>query len=255
MQRAKFIIHTEEEIARIRVAARITALARDQIADAVRVGMSTKELDMIAGTIIRDLGAEPAFLNYCGYPANICISRNDVVVHGIASEKEIIREGDIVSVDVGARINGAVGDTAKTVFAGGGEPPADVKRLLEGTEKALEAGISAALNGHCMHDLSAAVEKVGVSHHLGIVREYVGHGCGIRLHEPPDVPNFTSFGRGVKLLPGMVLCIEPMFNLGSHKIYVESDDWTVRTADGKWSAHFEHMVLIGEDRTEVLTSV
>lgn len=254
MLRRNYIIHTPEEIEKIRVAARLTAMARDQIADSVQEGMSTKELDMIAGAIIRSTGGKPAFLGYCGYPANICISVNDVVVHGIASDKEIIKRGDVVSVDVGVSYGGAVGDTAKTVYVGG-EPEEDVKRLLDGTKLALEAGIKAAVNGHCIHDLSAAVERVGVEHHLGIVREYVGHGCGIRLHEPPDVPNFTSHGSGVKLLPGMVLCIEPMFNLGTHKIYVESDEWTVRTADGKKSAHFEHMVLIGEDRTEVLTSV
>jgi len=254
MLRRNYIIHTPEEIERIRVAARLTAIARDRIADSVQEGMTTKELDMIAGAIIRDMGAEPAFLGYCGYPANICISLNDVVVHGIASQKEIIRKGDIVSVDVGASVNGAMGDTAKTVYVGG-TPDPDVQRLLDGTRLALEAGIKAAVNGNCMHDLSAAVERVAVEHHLGIVREYVGHGCGIRLHEPPDVPNFTTPGQGVKLLPGMVLCIEPMLNLGTHKVFVEPDQWTVRTADGKKSAHFEHMVLIGEDRTEVLTSV
>lgn len=254
MLRRNYIIHTAEEIERIRIAARITAVARDRIADSVQEGMTTKELDMIAGAIIRDLGAEPAFLNYCGYPANICISVNDVVVHGIASQREVIRKGDIVSVDVGASINGAVGDTAKTVFVGEAPDP-DVRRLLDGTMLALEAGVKAAVCGGCIRDISAAVERVGQEHRLGIVREYVGHGCGIRLHEPPDVPNFTTPGCGVRLQPGMVLCIEPMFNLGTHKVYVESDRWTVRTADGKKSAHFEHMVLIGEDRTEVLTSV
>ena len=135
----------------------------------------------------------------------------------------------------------------------GGEPDADNQRLLDGTRLALEAGIAAAKNGNCMRDLSGAVEKVGQAHKLGIVRDFVGHGCGIRLHEPPDVPNFTTPGSGIKLLPGMVLAIEPMFNLGTYKVYVEKDNWTVRTADGKRSAHFEHMVLIGEDQTEVLT--
>lgn len=256
MLRRNFIIHTPEEIERIRVAARTTALARSRIASEVHAGMTTYELDMIAGAIIRSMDAKPAFLGYCGYPANICISVNDVVVHGIASQDCVIQDGDIVSVDVGAFIDGAVGDTAETVYVG--DPaamPADVKRLLDGTRKSLDAGIAAALHGHCMQDLSAAVEQVAVEHHLGVVRDYVGHGCGIHLHEPPDVPNFATHSRGVKLLPGMVLCIEPMLNLGTHKVYVEPDQWTVRTADGKKSAHFEHMVLIGENRTEVLTIV
>ncbi len=257
MQKRKYIIHTPAEIERIRVAAHLTAVAREQIADSIRPGMTTQELDMIAGAVIRSLGGKPAFLGYAGFPSNICISVNDVVVHGIASPNKVIQSGDIVSVDVGIFYDGAVGDTAKTVFVGDGEPDAEIKRLLDGTSLALEAGIAAAKNGKVIRDIAAAVEKVGQAHKLGIVREYVGHGCGIHLHEPPDVPNFTDprHGRGVKLQPGMVLCIEPMFNLGTHKVYVESDDWTVRTADGKKSAHFEHMILIGEDETEVLTRV
>ncbi len=257
MLKRKYIIHTPAEIEKIRVAARLTAAAREQIAASIQPGMSTKDLDMIAGAVIHSLGGKPAFLGYGGFPANICISVNDVVVHGIASPAKIIQPGDLVSIDVGISYNGAIGDTAKTVIAGGMEPDADVKRLLDGTELALEAGISAAKNGNAIRDIAAAVEKVGTAHKLGIVREYVGHGCGIRLHEPPDVPNFTDprHGLGVRLQPGMVLCIEPMFNLGTHKVYVESDDWTVRTADGKKSAHFEHMILIGEDETEVLTRV
>lgn len=256
MLKCKYIIHTPGEITRIREAARATAIARDQIAEAVQEGMSTQELDMIAGAIIRSLGGKPAFLGYGGFPCNICISLNDVVVHGIASPNKIIKKGDIVGLDVGVAINGAIGDCARAVYVGG-EPEGDEKRLLDGTVAALEAGIAAARNGNCVRDISAAVEKVANANKLGIVRDYVGHGCGIRLHEPPDVPNFTDprHGHGAKLLPGMVLCIEPMLNLGTHKVFVESDNWTVRTADGKKSAQFEHMILIGEDQTEVLTRV
>ena len=255
MLKRKAIIHTPEEIARIRIAARTTAIARDQIAASVQEGMTTGELNLLAGAVIRSLGGKPAFLGYGGFPANICISLNDVVVHGIASDKQVIKKGDIVSVDVGVAIEGAVGDTATSVYVGG-EPEGDIKRLLDGTRLSLEAGIAAAKNGGTVYDISAAVEKVGIAHKLGIVRDYVGHGSGIRLHEPPDVPNFTTIhSKQVKLVPGMVLCIEPMFNLGTHRVFVESDDWTVRTADGKKSAHFEHMILIGEDQTEVLTSV
>ena len=230
----------------------MTAQAREQIAASVTEGMTTGELDMIAGAIIRDLGGTPAFLGYNGFPGNICISVNDEVVHGIANNQRIIGKGDVVSVDVGVSINGAVGDSAKTVYVGT-EPPENIKRLLEGTELSLEAGINAAKNGNCIQDISRAVEKVAGQYRLGVVREYVGHGCGIHLHEPPEVPNFATKSRGAKLLPGMVLCIEPMLNLGTHRVYVESNHWTVRTADGKKSAHFEHMVLITEGQAEVLT--
>jgi len=253
MLRKPYIIHTQEEIERIRVAAAAAARAREQIAAAVIPGMTTKELDMIAGAVIRDLGGIPTFLGYSGYPANICISVNEEVVHGIASPRRVINEGDVVSVDVGVTINGAVGDTAKTIYVGSGVPPKDVQRLLSGTELSLEAGILAAKNGNCIQDISRAVERVAVQHDLGVVREYVGHGCGIHLHEPPEIPNFSTRSPGVRLQPGMILCIEPMLNLGTHRVYIQPDEWTVVTADGKKSAHFEHMVLIKEGQSEVLT--
>ncbi|MBO4303170.1 MAG: type I methionyl aminopeptidase [Lentisphaeria bacterium] len=250
-----YIIHTEEEIRRIRVAASMTAQARDRIAENVHPGMTTFDLDEIAGEIIRSMGGVPTFLNYCGYPGNICISVNDEVVHGIRSRTRFILEGDIVSVDVGVTFDGAVGDCAKTVYAGKGPVPEDIQRLLSETERALEEGIKAAHRGGHVRDISAAVEKVANAAKLGIVREYVGHGCGIRLHEPPDVPNFTLLRKGPELQSGMVLCVEPMLNLGTHKVYVEPDGWTVRTKDGAPSAHFEHMILITENGTEVLTRV
>lgn len=252
MLRKSTIIHTPEEIARIRVAAAAAAQAREKIAAMAEPGMTTKELDIIAGSVIRSLGGVPTFLGYGGFPANICISLNDVVIHGIANDT-VIQKGDVLSIDVGVTLNNAIGDTAKTFVVGDAEPSPEIKRLIEGTELSLEAGIKAAKNGNCIQDISKAVEKVGLAHKLGIVREYVGHGCGIRLHEPPEVPNFSSRSRGEKLQPGMVLCIEPMMNLGTHRVYVERDNWTVRTADGKKSAHFEHMVLITEGQTEVLT--
>ena len=252
-----FILHTPDEIRRIRVAAHLTALARDRIAEQARPGMSTKELDDIAGAIIRSLGGKPAFLGYCGYPANICISVNDEVVHGIASPDRFLLKGDVVSIDVGVSFDGAMGDTAKTIcLCDDGPVPDDTARLLEGTRLALDAGIRAAHTGGCIRDISRAVEKTAKAYKLGIVRDYVGHGCGIKLHEPPEVPNFVSYEKGPRLQPGMVLCIEPMLNLGTWKIYVEPDHWTVRTADGEKSAHFEHMILITEEgQPEVLTSV
>jgi len=255
MKRRNFVIHTPEEIVRIREAARVTALAREEIAALAHPGMTTLELDELAGAVIRATGGIPTFLNYNGFPRNICISVNDVVVHGIASEKCVLKEGDIVSVDVGVTLNGGIGDTAKTVLVGNKPTSKDIERLLAGTEEALEAGIAAAKPGGHVGDISRAVAKVAGEYKLGIVRDLVGHGCGTRLHEPPEVPNFVSTSEGPVLAPGMVLCIEPMLNLGTARVYVEPDQWTVRTADGQPSAHFEHMILITETHTEVLTRV
>ena len=249
---AKAIVHTEEEIIRIRRAAQVTAEVRDKIANSIEAGMSTAQLDEIAAAYIAETGGTSAFLGYCGFPGNICISLNDVVVHGIRSADRIIREGDIVSIYVGVRIDGAVGDTARTVAVG--EVSADVKRLLAGTVEALDAGIAACRVGNRVGHISSAVEKTAHKHRLGVVRDYVGHGCGIKLHEPPEVPNFSGWGSGVKLEPGMVLAIEPMLNLGTWKVVTDrSDHWTVRTCDGLYSAHFEHMVLITENQPEILT--
>ena len=249
---AKAIAHTEEEIIRIRRAAQVTAEVRDKIANSIEAGMSTAQLDEIAAAYIAETGGKSAFLGYCGFPGNICISLNDVVVHGIRSADRIIREGDIVSIDVGVSIDGAMGDTARTVAVG--EVSADVKRLLSGTLEALDAGIAACRVGNRVGHISSAVEKTAHKHRLGVVRDYVGHGCGIKLHEPPEVPNFSGWGSGPKLEPGMVLAIEPMLNLGTWKVITDrSDHWTVRTGDGLYSAHFEHMVLITENQPEILT--
>ena len=249
---AKAIVHTQEEIIRIRRAAQVTAEVRDRIAAAIEPGMSTKQLDQIAGAYIAETGGTSAFLGYCGFPGNICISLNEVVVPGIGNADQIIREGDVVSIDVGVRIDGACGDTARTVAVG--EVSADVKRLLKGTVEALDAGIAACTPGNRVGHISSAVEKCAQRHRLGVVRDYVGHGCGIKLHEPPEIPNFSGWGSGAKLEPGMVLAIEPMLNLGTWKVITDrSDHWTVRTCDGLYSAHFEHMVLITENQPEILT--
>ncbi|MBQ4328496.1 MAG: type I methionyl aminopeptidase [Lentisphaeria bacterium] len=248
----KRIIHTPEEIKRIRRAAEVTAGVRDEIARLAHPGMTTFDLDQLAGTLINASGGRSAFKNYHGYPGNICISVNDVVIHGIGRPDQIITEDDIVSIDVGVNIDNAIGDTALTF--GFKEPSSDVKRLLEGTRQALMDGIAAARRGAYVRDISAAVEKCARRNKLGVVREYVGHGCGIQLHEPPEVPNYTGFGKGARLEPGMVLCIEPMLNLGTDSVKLDrKDNWTVRTADGSLSAHFEHMILITENEPEVLT--
>ena len=247
-----FIIHSPEEINAIRVAAQAAAFVREQLVSIAVPGMSTKELDDIAGTLIASRGGKSAFLGYRGYPGQTCISLNDKVVHGIGSPSEIMRDGDVVSVDIGVNIAGGIGDTAKS-FVVGARPFPDITMLLEKTEEALMAGISAALKGNYIRNISAEIEKIARKAGLGIVREYVGHGCGTKLHEPPEIPNFVTGNRGPMLMPGMVLAIEPMLNLGTHKVYTEPDNWTVRTLDGKVSAHFEHTVLITDNQPEILT--
>ena len=248
----KRIIHTPDEIIRIRRAAAVTAGVRDEIARLAHPGMTTFDLDQLAGQLINATGGKSAFFNYHGYPGNICISVNDVVIHGIGRPDQIITENDIVSIDVGVSIDGAMGDTALTF--GFKEPDKDTKRLLDGTRDSLMEGIAAARCGAFVRDISAAVEKCARRHKLGIVRDYVGHGCGIQLHEAPEVPNYTGWGKGPRLEPGMVLCIEPMLNLGTDSVKLDrTDHWTVRTADGKLSAHFEHMILITDNEPEILT--
>ncbi|MBO4647371.1 MAG: type I methionyl aminopeptidase [Lentisphaeria bacterium] len=252
--RPDFIIHTPEEIVRIKHAAAKAAQVRERICSLVRSGMTTWDLDELAGEVIRASGGVPTFLGYRGFPGNICISINDEVVHGIRSRERFILNGDVVSIDVGVTFEGCVGDTAKTIYVGDDIPP-DIERLLKFTESALECGLAAAHPGGYVQDISRGVEMEAKRGRLGIVEEYVGHGCGTKMHEPPDVPNYVQHRRGPMLQPGMVLCVEPMLNLGSKRVYVESDGWTVRTRDGEPSAHFEHMLLIAETGTEVLTRV
>lgn len=245
------VIHTPEEIGRIRVAAAKTAEVRDRLAELVRPGMTTLQIDLLAGELIHAVGGESAFLNYRGFPGNICISVNDEVVHGIGVDSRIVQERDIVSLDIGVSYGGAVGDSAITV--GFGELPAETARLLRATREALMAGIQAAVKDHYIRDISRAIEKRAMRDRLGIVRELVGHGVGMRLHEPPDIPNFVTPIKGPRLVPGMVLAIEPMLNLGGHRVVSEADGWTIRTRDGSLSAHFEHTILITEQQPEILT--
>ena len=246
-----YVIHTPEEIEKIRVAMAMTARVRDQLVDLVRPGMSTLQIDQLAGDLIRATGGTSGFLNYHGFPGNICISLNDEVVHGIGVANRIVQESDIVSVDIGVSYNGAVGDTAVTF--GFGELPVDTRRLLKATREALMAGIAAARKGNFIRDISRAVEKRALADQLGIVREMVGHGVGVQLHEPPDVPNYVTPVKGPRLVPGMVLAIEPMLNLGTNRIKQDSDGWTIRTRDGSLSAHFEHSILITDNEPEILT--
>lgn len=252
-KKTNFVIHTDSEIEGIRKAAQAAASVKNQLASMVRPGMSTKEIDILAGTLISSTGGISAFLGYRGYPGQICISLNDEVVHGIGSQQRVISPGDVLSLDIGVNLDGYIGDNATSVIVGGVNTDPDVERLLSGTEAALESGINAALPGKRIRDISASVEKTAKKFRLSIVREYVGHGCGVSLHEPPEIPNYVMNNPGPELRPGMVLAIEPMLNLGKRNVITDKDGWTVRTKDGKLSAHFEHMILITEKYPEILT--
>ncbi len=249
----KYVLHSEDDICGIRKAAKAAASVRQSLCELVRPGMTTGDVDRMAAGLLSAAGGASAFLGYRGFPGILCVSVNDEVVHGIGTADRRIQPGDLVSVDVGVKLQGYIGDTATSFIAGGLEPDEDVKRLMAGTLEALDQGIKAAVPGSCVGDVSAAVQKTARKHGLGIVRDYVGHGCGKKLHEPPEVPNFTSRDKGVTLRPGMVLAIEPMLNLGKGNVVVDRDGWTVRTKDGSLSAHFEHMVLITNSGPEILT--
>lgn len=242
---------SKSEIETMREAGRISARALRLVGEAVRPGVSTQELDEIAETAIRDEGAVPAFLGYHGFPRTLCTSLNSQVVHGIPSKSVVLREGDIVSVDVGAVISGYYGDTARTFAVGEISP--DARRLLEVTDASLMAGIAAARIGNHLFDIGHEVQTVAEGAGFSVVREYVGHGIGRQMHEDPSVPNYGSPGKGPRLETGMVLAIEPMVNMGAHAVDALSDGWTVVTRDGSLSAHFEHTVAITEEGPLILT--
>lgn len=252
--RGRVVIHSGAEIAAIREAARAAAGVRDELVRMIQPGMSTLDVDRMAGMLIRNHGGDSAFFGYRGFPGQICISLNDEVVHGIGRADRIIRAGDLVSVDIGVRLAGGIGDTATTVVVGASGGDGLAEKLIAVTAESLVAGIAAACGGRDLSDIGAAVEGRVKKAGFTVVRDFVGHGCGTELHEPPEVPNFAMPARGLLLQPGMVLAIEPMVNAGSCRVTVDPvDGWTVRTADGSLSAHVEHMVLITEGKAEVLT--
>jgi len=234
----------------MREAGRLAACVLKHVCDEIRPGVTTAALDALAAGIMSAHGVRSAFLGYNGYPAHTCISVNETVIHGIPGPR-VIRDGDIVSIDVGVWFEGFVGDNARTVPVNVGDPA--VLSLLCETERALHAGIAAARPGARLGDVSHAVELVANRAKLGIVREFVGHGCGRDLHEEPQIPNTGASGRGPVLKEGMVLCLEPMFNLGSRHVKTLQDGWTVVTADGKPAAHFEHEIAITAGGAEILT--
>ena len=246
-------LKNSEQLALMKEAGRITGEALLVAEEAIRDGISTKELDQKIRTHIEKSGARPSFLGYGGFPGSACISLNHEVIHGIPSSKKFIREGDIVKVDVGAYYRGFHGDSARTFAVGRVSEDAD--RLIAVTKACFEAAVTMAIPGNRIGDISAIVQKTAEDAGYSVVRKYVGHGVGMQLHEDPEVPNFGRAGHGVRLYPGMTLAIEPMINIGGFDVNVLKDNWTVVTADGSLSAHYEHTIAITNDGPVLLTDV
>lgn len=246
------IIKSPSEIKMMRQAGKIVAATLQALVEHVSPGVITAELDDIAVREIQSRGGIPSFKGYRGYPASLCVSINDELVHGIPGQR-VLKEGDIVSLDVGAIYSGFHGDAAVTV--GVGQISDEAKRLLAVTEGALIAGIAAARHGARLGDVSAAIQEHVELRGLTVVREYVGHGIGRQMHEEPQIPNFGLLGRGPLLKEGMALALEPMVNVGGWRTKVDEDGWTVRTADGSLCAHFEHTIVITDGEAEILTTL
>lgn len=247
------VLKTGRELAIMKEACRISAGALKLIGQAVEPGVTTGELDRLAEEYILKQGAKPNFKNYEGYPATACISINNEVIHGIPSNKRVIKAGDIVSVDLGAEFQGYHGDNAATFAAG--DISAEAKRLIDTTRESLYEGIKMARAGGRIGDIGSAVQRYVETRGYSVVRDFVGHGVGTSLHEAPEVPNFGVPNRGIRLLPGMTLAIEPMVNIGRPDVKVLPDGWTVLTKDGSLSAHFEHTVAITSDGPQIMTVV
>ena len=246
-------IKTSGEIKQMREACRIAAGALQAAGEAVKPGVSTAAVNRVAHDYIVRHGAIPTFLGYNGFPAASCISINDEVIHGIPNKSRIIQPGDIVSIDVGATFKGYVGDNAATFAAGDISPEA--QRLCDATRESLYEGIKMAVAGGRIGDIGSTIQRYCEERGFSVVREYTGHGVGKVMHEDPSVPNYGTPGRGVRLLPGMTLAIEPMINMGGAAIKQLSDGWTVKTRDGKYSAHFEHTIAITSNGPVILTTL
>ncbi len=245
------VLKTRREIELLRDAGRISAEALMAAGEAVKPGVSTWEIDEIARKYILRQGAKPNFLHYNGFPGTACISVNEEVIHGIPSRRRILREGDIVSIDLGALYKGYHGDNAATFAVG--RISDEAQRLIDTTRESLDIGLSKAVGGGRVGDIGAAVSEYCESRGFGVVREYTGHGVGRDLHEDPPVPNYGTAGRGARLLPGMVIAIEPMITMGTQKVRTLADGWTVVTADGKYAAHFERTVAITDKECDILS--
>lgn len=244
-------IKSEREIELMRESCRLLAIVHKEMEEAIRPGMSTMDIDILGDRTIRKLGCIPNFKNYHGYPASICVSVNDEVVHGIPNKRRILREGDIVSLDAGLIYQGYHSDAART--HGVGEISPEAKKLIEVTKQSFFEGIKMAKEGNYLHDISNAIDAFIKPYGYGIVRDLVGHGIGTQLHEDPQIPNFAQKRRGLKLRAGMTLAIEPMINIGRADVAWLDDDWTVVTEDGSLSAHYENTILITDGEPEILT--
>ena len=244
-------LKTDEEIGLLRESNMLVSLTLAEVASLIKPGITTLQLDIVAEAFIRDNGGVPAFKGYGGFPNTLCTSVNDEVVHGIPSDY-VLKEGDILSVDCGVILNGWYGDSAYTFPVG--DIDDDVRRLLEYTKASLEEGVKEAFAGNRIGDISYAVQARAEGGGYSVVRELVGHGLGKKLHEPPEVANYGKRGTGPKLEKGLVICIEPMINLGKKETIQMKDGWTIRTADGKPSAHFEYAVAVDKGKADVLTT-
>ena len=244
-------IKSEREIDLMREAGKILSKVHLELKEIIRPGISTLDVNDKADEIIRSYGCIPSFLNYNGYPASVCVSVNEQVVHGIPDKKTILLEGDIVSIDAGVIYRGYQSDAARTWPVG--EIGEDAQKIIDVTKQSFFEGIKYAKNGNHLHEISAAIQKDVESHGMSVVRDLVGHGIGKDLHEDPQIPNFKQKNRGIRLVPGMTLAIEPMVNLGRYDVNWEEDNWTVVTDDGSLSAHYENTILITQDEPEILT--
>jgi methionyl aminopeptidase len=245
------VYKTNEEVELIRSSSLLVGKTLAEVARHLKEGASALDIDKVAETFIRDHGAEPAFKGYGGFPNTLCVSVNDVVVHGIPGSRRF-KNGDVVSVDCGVKWNGFYGDSAFTFEVGEVDPA--VQKLLQVTRECLNLAIAQAVSGNRMGDLSAAVQEHAEANGFGVVRDLVGHGIGRELHEEPQVPNYGKRGRGIKLMDGLVIAVEPMITLRDRNVYTETDGWTVRTRDHKPSAHFEHTLVVRKGKADVLSS-
>ena len=247
----KITVKSAEEIALMRRAGEILAAVHQQLAKEIRPGMSTLDIDRLGEEMIRSYGCIPSFKNYCGYPASICVSVNEEVVHGIPTDKRIIEEGDIVSLDAGVIYKNYHSDAARTVAVG--EVSREAQLLIERTRKSFFEGMKMAKAGKHLHDISGAIGSYVQSFGYGVVKDLCGHGIGSQLHEEPEIPNYKQWKRGPKLKAGMTLAVEPMINIGTSDVYWMDDEWTVVTADRSLSAHYENTILITEGKPEILS--
>lgn len=244
-------IKTKHEIELMREAGRLLEIVHDELGEMIRPGITTLDIDRKGEELIRKLGGIPNFLHYNGYPASICVSVNEEVVHGIPSKKRVLQEGDIVSLDAGLIWKGYHSDAARTHGVGKISP--EMQQLIDVTKESFFRGIAQAKAGNHMNDISTAVQNYAESFGYGVVRDLVGHGIGTALHEDPQIPNYAQKRRGIRLVPGMTFAIEPMIAAGTWEVEWLDDDWTVVTADGKWAAHYENTILITEGEPEILT--